>query len=228
MSSLASLQFALGYVFRDESSLLLALTHKSFAATQQNERLEFLGDAVLGLVLAEILMVEFPEDPEGQLSKKRASLVNETHLAEIAIGLELGSYMVLGKSELVSSGHAKPRLLASAFEAVLGAIYLEGGIAATKECIEKLFRPSLDTFEGQTLPVVDYKTTLQEIVQGVHKKAPTYDVLDETGPSHARQFTVSVNLGLEVLAEASGPSKKSAEQAAAKLALEKLKQGVQK
>lgn len=214
----------LRYRFRRPELLLQAISHKSFFPVPgaDNEKLEFLGDAVLGLVLAEILMREFPRDDEGGLSKKRAGLVNEANLALVARQLGLGELLRLGKSEILTNGENKPRLLASALEAVLGAVYLDGGYEPVKELIERIFLPLIREGDASSHFSRDYKTQLQEYIQARDRQTPTYRVLKEEGPSHARIFRVCVEVGGKIHGEAEGTSKKSAEQAAARMALQLL------
>lgn len=215
------LQERLDYRFKDVKLLQLSLSHKSFsgAAGSHNEKLEFLGDAVLDLVLAEVLMREFPNDEEGGLSKKRAGLVNEKNLATVAMTLQLGDCLRLGKSEIISAGDKKPRLLASTFEALLGALYLDGGLTPAKSVIENIFLPLIRGGDADRHFTRDYKTQFQELIQSKEKITPIYQVISQRGPSHARIFTVAVEVAGRVYAEAEGPSKKIAEQEAARLAL---------
>jgi ribonuclease-3 len=219
----------IGYNFKNADLLLLALTHKSFrneqptAVAGDNERLEFLGDAVLDLVLSDLLMKRFGADQEGSLSKKRASLVNEEHLAELAREIGLDSYVRLGKGERQTGGLQKPRILASAFEAVLGAIFLDGGFDAASSAITRFFEPRLAPFlAGAADFARDFKTRLQEQAQELFRLTPTYFVEREEGPDHNKIFEVSVRLDNRVLAVGKGRNKKAAEQDAARLALESL------
>lgn len=221
------IQERLGFIFTNPDLLVKALSHKSFstATDDHNEKLEFLGDAVLDLVLAETLMREFPADDEGRLSKKRASLVNERVLAEVASELRLGEILRLGKSEILSNGERKPRLLASCFEALLGAAYLDAGLAPVKALIERIFLPRIQAGDAEQNFSQDYKTQFQELIQAKNKVTPFYQVIDQKGPSHNRIFTVVVEVSGVAYAQGEGPSKKAAEQAAAKLALEKIQNG---
>jgi ribonuclease III len=226
------LQADLGYSFSDIKLLETALSHKSFANEQNlgvrttqadNERYEFLGDAVLDLVLSDILMRRFNADPEGALSKKRASLVNEETLSKIAYELGLEKEILLGKGEAKSGGLQKPRILASALEAVFGAIFTDGGYAPAVLAIEKLFATRLEDLNTSDVDYrLDYKTRLQERVQEVHRTTPIYKIEAETGPDHDKKFDVSVQVGGEIIATGSGKSKKSAEQDAACKALEQM------
>lgn len=223
-----ALQEALGYTFANERLLAQSLTHKSFANEQgptavksDNERLEFLGDAVLDLALSEILMRRFPTDPEGSLSKKRASLVNEDMLASLALDLELPQLIRLGKGEVKTGGLQKPRILASTLEAIFGAIQVDRGYFAACIAIEKIFDSRLSQLgRGNIDFQLDYKTRLQEKIQERLRATPTYVVEQESGPDHDKTFEVSVRVAAEVLAVGRGRSKKSAEQDAARQALE--------
>lgn len=220
------LEQRLDYTFQNPRLLQQALTHKSFAHEQRepdfhNEKLEFLGDAVIDLVLGEFLIELFPSDQEGALSKKRASLVNEEALAKIARALELSASLYLGRGEIQTSGFEKPRLLASAVEALLGAVFLDGGFTAVREVVRREFKPWIETLEPGQDYATDYKTRLQEWAQKKWKVAPTYHLSSESGPAHDRLFTVSLRLKDEEIARGTGRSKKAAEQQAAKEALEK-------
>jgi ribonuclease-3 len=227
-----SLQAALGYEFKSPSMLELALTHKSFANEQMNgianvqtdnERLEFLGDAVLDLALSDLLMTKFSENTEGALSKKRASLVNEDSLAKLASELKLEEVIRLGKGEAKSGGLQKPRILASTLEALLGGIYLDGGYEASKATVARLFEGRLGDLDGTSADFsADFKTRLQERIQETRKNTPTYHLENEAGPDHDKLFEVSVRVDSDVLATGIGKSKKAAEQDAARKALEQM------
>lgn len=225
---MSDLQVKLQYQFKSENLLDVALTHKSFhfepgnSSVAHNEKLEFLGDAVLDLVLSQWLMEQFPDAEEGSLSKKRASLVNETVLCEVAKELSLPEFIKLGKGERLSNGFEKPRLLASVYEAVVGAIFVDSGYDKTKEIIRLHFQKIKNRFDFNEDFAGDFKTRLQELVQGQKKQAPIYQHLHEEGPAHDRTFFVRVLVGDQVLAEASGKSKKIAEQNAAQIALQRL------
>jgi len=226
--TLNDLQERIRYPFGDPRLLLLALTHVSFGhenhqekslAHRDNERFEFLGDAVLDLVISDLLLESFPEAAEGQLSKMRAAVVNEKTLFEIAKSLNLSPLMRLGKGELRTGGDAKPSILASAFEALIAAIYIDGGFNAVYPVIRYLFAPLFNQ-ENCLISFQDYKTKLQEVMQSKFKLTPTYHLVGSVGPDHAKVFTVEVRLREQVLASAEGSSKKDAEQNAAKSALE--------
>lgn len=214
---------ALGYEFRDATLLWHALTHRSFG-TPHNERLEFLGDALLGMIVAEYLFNRFPEADEGRLTRTRATLVNRESLAELARDLELGEHLRLGEGELKSGGWRRDSILANALEALLGAIYLDGGMDACRDTVLRVLAPRLAAIDPTT-STKDAKTALQEYLQGRRLSLPEYTTMDITGPSHDQLFTVSCAVG--VLPEpviASGPSRRKAEQAAARAALTALTQ----
>lgn len=227
---MTELEQRLSYEFKNASLLRRALTHKSFAhelrsKADDNEKLEFLGDAVLDLVLGEYLMELFPQDSEGSLSKKRASLVNEEVLSKLALSHELPRFMHLGKGEVTTGGAQKPRLLASAYEAVIGAIFLDSGFEAARVLSRKDFVTLIENLDPSQDFERDYKTRLQEVLQKEHKEAPSYELLTDEGPPHDRRFTVGVKVKDQKLAEGAGRSKKMAEQAAAKRALEQVSKG---
>lgn len=222
---MTELEKRLSYTFKNKSLLARALTHKSYAnelknTIEHNEKLEFLGDAVLDLVVGEFLYEKYPTDNEGGLSKKRASIVNEEILFELARDMELNKLLQLGKGEAQTGGALKPRLLASSLEAIVGAVYLDGGFAIAKDFIRKEFLPLCDKICCHEDFERDYKTRLQELVQKAQKETPKYEVLAEEGPPHDRQFLVCVKVKEEVWAQGRGRSKKNAEQSAAKCALE--------
>lgn len=217
-----SLQGTLGYRFSSPALLEQALTHRSFAnesggGIEDNERLEFLGDAVLDLVISHMLMDAHPDLSEGELSNARASLVSESALSAMAARIDLGRWLRFGKGEERAGGNKKPSLLADALEAVLAATYLDGGFEASRRVVKSLFADAVQTFQvGDNM---DYKTQLQEMVQAKEKRAPTYKVVGETGPDHAKVFTVAVLIGDKEIATAEGKTKKAAEQLAASLAV---------
>ena len=207
----------IGYHFRDKELLKVAVTHSSYAnenrdAIAYNERLEFLGDAVLQLVTSEKLFKENPEMPEGQMSKQRAALVCEDALAGYSHDFDLGQFMLLGKGEESSGGRTRPSILADAFEAVTGAIFLDGGMENAKKFV-------LRFIDDAHLSLKDYKTLLQEIIQKNPGEKLTYVVTGESGPDHNKSFTIEVHLNSNVIGSGEGKSKKRAEQAAAKEAL---------
>lgn len=218
----------LGREFREPALLEQALTHKSFhnenvsVSRGHNERLEFLGDAVLDLALSDILMRMHPNLNEGDLSKLRASLVNEAILAEVANEYEFSKHMRLGRGELQTGGSQKPRLLASVFEAFVGALYLDAGFPETLAILEKMFTGRIRQLDGQVHFARDYKTRLQELTQETHRMAPQYVITEESGPDHDKNFVVQVKVADKEIAIGRGRSKKQAEQEAARLALEIL------
>ncbi len=218
------LERRLGYRFRSRALLEQALTHSSGAHEQGdvslgNERLEFLGDAVLGLLIAEALMELRPDVPEGGLSRARASLVNGRALAVRARALHLDLGMRLGRGERLSGGPRKISILANVFEALLGAMFLDGGLEPVREFVRREFTEALERADrgGD-----DPKTRLQELLQRQGQSLPVYEVLATSGPDHERRFEVGVRLEGDLVAQASGASKRAAEQAAARRALERL------
>lgn len=227
-SRLDALQKRLHYHFLDQSLLNQALVHRSYAhenphlEQEDNENLEFLGDAVLGLVISHLLYEGFPHYREGDLSRLRSSIVNEKELAQLAEKLQLGSCLMLGKGEELTGGRHKPSLLADTLEALLAAVFLDGGLEAVTEVVQKLFRRYLHP-KAHADPLKelnkDFKTQLQELTQARFRITPTYVLETEVGPDHAKTFYVSVVLDGEVLAQGSGKSKKEAQQQAAKIAL---------
>jgi ribonuclease-3 len=225
--TLQTLQERIRYQFGDPRLLLLALTHVSYGhenfqdrplAQRDNERFEFLGDAVLDLVISDLLLESFPEATEGQLSKMRAAVVNEKTLFEITKSLQLSPLLRLGKGETRTGGNEKPSILSSAFEALIAAIYIDGGFNAVYPVIRYLFAP---LFKAQDCPISfqDHKTNLQETVQSKYRLTPTYHLVASSGPDHAKVFEVEVRVREQVLARAQGSSKKEAEQNAAKVAM---------
>ena len=226
---LDALETRLGYIFADRFILETALTHKSFAneqseAPEHNERMEFLGDAVVSLVVGHLLMVGHPLWTEGALSKARSSLVSATSLAEMAGDLELGLSLRLGRGEELTGGREKLSILADGFEALAAAIYLDGGFGAVFEVLRRLFEPRLDdALRGQRQR--DPKTHLQERIQAVYKRAPEYELVDTTGPEHDLRFTVKLCLGGQSLSKGAGRTKKEAEQQAAAELLERITNG---
>ena len=227
---LDELEQILHYRFRDASLLARALTHSSAVAdgpgepsSADSERLEFLGDAVLGMVVSDYLLASFPAWSEGQLSRGRAHLVNAASLSEAAQRLGLGRHLLLGRGEEKTGGRGKPALLADAFEAVVGAIYLDGGLDPAREFVARaLLSAALDA-QGDRLGRADYKSELQELLQKSGSPAAHYRVLRETGPDHQKTFLVEVTVTGRVTATGAGSSKKESEQAAAQQALEQLR-----
>ena len=218
VESLGTLDRALGVSFHDEVLREAALTHRSYAfehgTDTTNERLEFLGDSVLGLVVTDMAYITFPELPEGALAKLRAAIVNMSALADVARSLGLGDIVLLGKGEELSGGRDKASILADALEAVFGAVYLDRGLDVSRELIERLFRPRMEAYvrgEGER----DYKTILQELASQELRAMPEYR-LEERGPDHQKEFTATVFLAGEALGTGIGRSKKEAEQQAAR------------
>jgi ribonuclease III len=217
------LEGKLAHTFRDTTLLVTALTHRSWmnetqdSARSDNERLEFLGDAVLALVSSDLLMRRFPEQPEGGLSKARAAMVNEAGLARIAEALSLGQWIFLGHGEEQAGGRQKRSLLANTLEAVIGAVYLDGGFPAAFAAAARLMEPLLD--DVPTAASKDFKSRLQELAQAKLQMAPSYTVLSERGPDHAKTFEVAILIGEREYARAFGRSKKEAQQSAAARAL---------
>ncbi len=227
MPDLNDLQARLGYSFHDARLLELALTHPSVAheqglPVQHNQRLEFLGDAVLQLVLTDDLYEKFPAFGEGPLTKARAKLVNRRALAEKAKALRLGEHLIVSRGEESHGGRERPSALADAYEAVLGAIYLDGGYTAARQFVSRQFR---DAFDGLAdIPILENpKGELQEFLQARSSEAPRYHVASATGPDHDRVFECTVHHDGRELARGSGKSKKDAESEAAKAALNALR-----
>jgi ribonuclease III len=223
-----SLSTALGYAFDQPELLRQALTHRSLinetqgeSPGQHNERLEFLGDAVVDLSVGHQLMERLPMAREGELSKLRAMVVSEASLALRAEQLGLGAHLHLGRGEEQTGGRRKASILADAFEAVLGAIFLDGGFAPADAAIRRLLGPLIDTAVQGALDR-DHKTRLQELAQAQLHQMPRYEVVEERGPDHAKVFAVAVFLGEQEVARGEGHSKKAAEQCAAALALSAL------
>jgi len=215
----------LGYRFRTAELFETALTHRSSSATRgarNNEKLEFLGDAVLELAVSDLLMKQFPQHQEGELSKLRASLVNARILAQKARALGLGEALRLGKGEEKSGGRDKESILAAGYEALIGAIYLDRGFVAARRVLARQF--AADIASRGHAAVEDCKTRLQEVTQKQFKATPTYTLVMETGPDHAKLFVSQISIGGRTLGRGEGKSKKSAEQAAAMEALRTLRE----
>jgi ribonuclease-3 len=221
---LPELEDALGVRFTDADLRRTALTHRSYAferdETETNERLEFLGDSVLGIVVTVMAYRSYPEQPEGWLAKLRAAIVNMTALAEVSRSLGLGEHLLLGKGEEQSGGRNKASILADALEAVMGAVYLDLGFDAAREMIERLFRPRMEAYVGGGVGL-DYKTLLQELASQTLRSLPEYRLSDE-GPDHEKEFTAIAYLAGRVYGRGMGKSKKEAEQQAAQEAFARL------
>lgn len=221
------LQKKLGVSFQQPELLTQALTHSSYAnenpgvAPASNERLEFLGDAILGLIVAENLFRDFPGMSEGEMTRLRSILVKQETLARVAESIKLGNYLYLGKGEEASGGKDKPANLARALEAVVAAVYLDQGSAITEQLVLEILDAELlkTLYQGA---IIDYKSQLQELLQAKTQQTPVYHLIETQGPDHNKNFTVEVRLGNDVLATGIGRSKKKAETEAAHIALEKL------
>lgn len=210
----------IGYEFKDKNLITRALTHSSYANERRlgnNERLEFLGDSVLGLITAEYLFTSFKDRHEGSLTKLRASLVCEQSLFDISKKIELSKHILLGHGEEMSGGRERPSVVSDAFEAVLAAIYLDGGFESAKEHVLRFILPELEHTDDDVFK--DYKTCLQEVVQRNPEERLSYILIGESGPDHNKTFTVEVHLNSNVIGTGEGSSKKQAEQKAAKQAL---------
>ncbi len=213
------LEDVLGYHFVDRALLERALRHASWCNEQtgerveDNERLEFLGDAVLGLLVCHRLMTRYPQLKEGELSVTRAQVVSEAGLSDVAAALDLGRWLMLGKGEEKSGGRQKPSIVADAFESVIAAVYLDGGFAAAQQMVDRLLASRIETVEFKGF--YDFKTRLQELAQARLKTTPTYSVVSELGPDHDKRFVVAVAIANDEWARAVGKSKKEAEQMAA-------------
>ena len=217
-----ALEKKLGYTFKNKALLLNALTHSSYAnearhGVTSNERLEFLGDSVLSIIVSNYLFTQFPNMPEGELTKLRASLVCEKSLCAFSRVLELGKFLQLGKGEDKGGGRERDSILADAFEAVLAAIYLDGGMEIARKHVMNFVLRELKHTDDEV--VKDYKTALQEIIQRNPEESVSYILTDEFGPDHDKQFTVEVHLNSNIIGTGKGKSKKQAEQMAAKQAL---------
>lgn len=226
MPDYSELEAVLGYTFRDRTLLETALRHASWCNEQgrrvaeeqgkpldDNQRLEFLGDAVLSLTVSQRLMFRFPTAHEGDLSVTRAQVVSEEGLSDVARKLGFGDWILLGKGEEKSGGRGKAKILADAFEAIVAAVYLDGGFAAANELVERLLTDRINAAEIKNF--YDFKTRLQETSQARLKATPTYRVVQELGPDHDKRFVVAVTIGNDEWARAVGKSKKEAEQMAA-------------
>ena len=221
------LEEKLGYTFHDRRLLENALTHSSYANENKskgetsNERLEFLGDSVLGMVVADHLYRTHPDMPEGELTRTRAALVCEDSLVEVAAQLELGQYLKLGRGEEAGGGRKRPSIQADAVEAVIAAVYLDGGIGSARKLITNFILTNNE--REQEGAIRDFKTALQELVQRESGRVLSYRLMGESGPDHAKVFSVEVDLNGRPIGAGEGRSKKEAEQNAAKAAMAKLK-----
>ena len=232
--SLEELQRDIGYVFRERELLVRTLTHYSYVyetlpagsprtVLKDNEQLEFLGDAILGFIVSEYLLHHFPHESEGKLSERKSRLVSASYLVEVARRLEIGKYLFLGRGEELSGGREKKNLLADGLEALIAAVYLDGGIDAARTFIVSIIlADSLANESFEATPRTDYKTTVQELARARGLPLPVYRVVAESGPGHAKVFTVEVEVGPEWRAAGEGSTKKGASQKAARLVYEKL------
>lgn len=222
---MSDLQTNLGYTFSRHSLLKHAITHSSFVheqrldAADSNERLEFLGDAVLELCISDFLYHRYPEMDEGDLTKKRATLVCEATLATLARKLKIGEFILLGQGEAAEGGRGKNSILSDVFESILGAIFLDGGLEEVRALVLRLYEPIVD--KALRHPK-DFKSTLQEILQKKSHETAQYTIIKEEGPAHRREFTAQASHQGKILGTGTGGSKKIAEQEAAKMALETL------
>ena len=224
---LENLEERIEYAFKDRSLLVRALTHSSYANECQvdrgdNEQLEFLGDTIIGFVVGEYLLVNHPDFSEGQLSKLRAQLVSSSSLFLRASGLELGRFLRLGKGAEKGGGRKKKAVLADATEALVGALYLDGGMGAARRFVLKQLEDDLEDIRSGRFVSCDYKSRLQEKLQSLREQPPVYSVIDESGPGHRRRFCVRLTIGGKPAAQGRGATKKSAEQDAARQALERV------
>jgi len=224
------LQERLGIAFKDGALLEQALVHRSYIHENpdfelpDNERLEFLGDSLLGMIIAEKVYEDFPELDEGGMTKLRAALVRRETLARLAESLGLGEYLYIGHGEESSGGRAKQSILVGAFEAVIGAILIDQGFAACRGFVRRIFEGEVDRAIEERLGA-DYKSQLQEVIQAKRRQAPTYRIVGVEGPDHDREFSVEVSVDGDVIGSGRGKSKRQAEMAAAQAALESLSQG---
>ena len=222
------LEKRLEYVFSDKNLLRQALTHRSYVFEREdpelrhNESLEFLGDAVLGFLISARVFLRCPDSPEGELSKIKAHLVSASNLAKLAENMGLGEFILMSRGEEKTGGRHKRTIIADAYEAVLGAVYLDGGADVASEYLDRQMTACFEDVDIRELTAGDFKSMLQERLHDLGRSEPVYQVVDEIGPDHLKTFVVQVVADGEILAEASGGTKKDAQQAAARLALQKL------
>ncbi|RME35773.1 MAG: ribonuclease III [Gammaproteobacteria bacterium] len=224
MSTSHPLEGIIGHSFDDPGLLMTALTHRSVAGGRNNERLEFLGDALLGSIIAELLYRRFPTADEGQLTRMRAALVRRETLAGLARQLGLGEHLRLGEGEMKSGGWRRDSILADTLEALIGAIYLDAGREFLCQWLDRLYRPRLESLTPEAI-AKDPKTELQEYLQARQLPLPEYETVATGGPPHARRFTVSCRVCGQEPVQATGRSRRKAEQAAAAAMLERLRAG---
>lgn len=230
-AELEALEAALDYRFKDRRLLERALTHSSSvyernaerAESDDNEQLEFLGDAVLGFVVSDRLLAQHSTASEGRLSKLKAHLVSASHLHQVAVRLKLGEYLLLGRGEELSGGRGKKALLSNALEAVIAAVYLDGGFESAARFVSQHVLDGASAYE-ETVPPVDYKGALQELARTMKLPQPHYSILEERGPEHSKTFLVEVRVGEKWVGQGEGMSKKSAGQKAAQKILQQLNQ----
>ena len=227
--SLTELEYLLGYQFKNRSLLSRALTHRSFVneqegqALQHNESMAFLGDAVLGFLISSLIFARFPDSNEGDLSKIKAYLVSAANLVHLAENIRLGEFLLLSRGEVKTGGRTKRAILVDAYEALLGAIYIDGGVEAAAGFIEQQLGALVHTLDLHQLTYGDFKSALQEQLHNMGRSEPLYRVVDEIGPDHRKVFVVEVVVDKEVVAHSSGRTKKEAQQEAARMALINLK-----
>jgi len=227
--NITKLESTIDYVYKDKSNIMLALTHSSFANENKalklnsNERLEFLGDAILNIAISEYIYKNYENLPEGEMTKMRASIVCEASLMRCSNAINLGKYLFLGKGEEVTGGRSRTSILSDAFEALIGSIYLDSGFENARLFIYASMREIIGgTENGDTF--IDYKTQLQEKAQKISDQKIIYDILEEKGPDHNKFFVAQVSLGERVMGTGEGKSKKEAEQKAAAVALSKIEE----
>jgi ribonuclease-3 len=229
IASLHELEDLLGYRFTNPSLLIQALTHRSFVNESEgeklknNESLEFLGDAVLGFVISSRIFQLYPDLNEGELSKIKAYLVSAANLVQLAKEIHLGRFIYLSHGEEKTGGRTKRAIVVDAYEAIIGAIYMDGGVEAASDFIERQIHSFLQNLDIRQLTYGDFKSALQEYLHNLGRPEPVYRVVDELGPDHRKTFVIQVLIHEEVIAEASGKTKKEAQQSAARLALQKIK-----
>jgi ribonuclease III len=225
------LETTIGYSFIDRRILLEALTHRSFVneagdrSVKDNERLEFFGDAAIDFFLSDQLFDRFPDSREGELTRIRASLVDEESLAQLAAQIDLGRYLRLGRGEEKSGGRGKKSILANAYEALVAAVYLDGGAGEVQRLVKDHFLPLMERHAAGTVSS-DFKTEFQELAQARHGETPRYLLKESSGPDHERVFTVEAFVGGQCFGEGSGRSKKEAEQAAARIGAARIRSAV--
>jgi ribonuclease III len=230
---LSDLENRLGYCFKNQHLLSQALTHRSFVNEHEeqklrnNESLEFLGDAVLGFLISSRIFQHYPELTEGELSKIKAYLVSAANLVKLAEGIHLGDFIRLSRGEEKTGGRTKRAIIVDAYEAIIGAIYLDSGVDAASDFVGRQIETFLEDLDIRKLTYGDFKSALQEQLHDLGRSEPVYRVVDEIGPDHRKTFVVQVEVDGAVIAESSGGTKKEAQQSAAQLALESLKSSCQ-